>query len=476
MKHVKIAPMFMISIMVLAGVGVSYAHWEEKLFVEGIMYTDDIDPYFHDAVSNDPCDYAQFGMVLDPWECGYWPPGSRVYDQWVGDRKNKDVGCTDIELDTGGTTATITVRDAYPCYYSHVYWEINNAGSVPVNLVSYKLTNLSFAVDTTGDGNNDIDVVIPKNKNLVINTEYYVKWNDDQSVVIREGAPANPDNWDFMIMPTGDFAITDQLDPERWIDDGKDHHADPAEAHYTFHADLCIHFLNGCWQLATYDFDLEMVFWNWPELCEIDDFTFHNADLMLVLDKSSSIDATELADLKTAANAFIDAIHSNDAITGQTSFNDNGYMDRHLTSNAAACHAAVNALTTSGYTNLYEGLLLAYNELMAGTYDASLDTAANSFSSVGDREPDGDYPDYIVCITDGYPNRPLGGIDPHILAAGVADDCDSAGIVIYVVGVGTTVDTRTYLMDDIATSHAHYFDAADYDDLEQILIDLVSGP
>jgi uncharacterized protein YegL len=468
MKPTKIGPVFMISIMVLATVGVSYAHWEETLYVSGIMYTDDIHPYFDNPISNDPCG----DFWLDPWEYGVWPNPSTFPDDWQGSRKNKDVGCTNISL-ISETELSIEVNDAYPCYYTHLYWEIKNSGSVPVNLVSYKLVNLSLIADFDGDGVIDVDLVIPKNRDLVIGTEYYIKWADDgQSVWIHEGEPNNPANFDFVIMPTGDFAIGDQLDPERWEQDGQQHHEDPADEDYVFYADLGIHFLNGCWQLVTYDFDIEMVFYNWPELCDVGELPFHNADLMLVLDRSGSIDANELADLKDAAHTFIDAIHADDAITGQTSFETVGHMDLHLTMDKTLAHAAVSGLVTTGWTNLYEGLLLAYTELMLGTYDPMTDPAC-----VGDRIPDGDYPDYIECITDGEPNEPAGG-DPYGLAEGVANDCDAANITIFVLGVGLAPGgaAEIFLENDIATSPSHYYALANMADLEQALLDLVNPP
>jgi uncharacterized protein YegL len=467
MKPTRIGPIFMISIMVLATVGVSYAHWEETLYVSGIMYTDDIHPFFRNPISNDPCGSD---LMLDPWEYGTWNIPSTDYLDWNGGRKIKDVGCTDIEIlpDSEDTELSITVEDAYPCYFSHVYWEIVNDGSVPVNLVSYKLVNLSLVLDTDGDGVPNIDIVIPKNRDLVIDTEYYIKWNDaGDSVWIHEGVPNNPDNFDFSIKPTGDFAIGDQLDPWDWQNDGEEHFAPGTDGHYVFHADLGIHFLNGCWQLATYDFDLEMVFYNWPELCDVGELPFHNADLMLVLDKSGSIDATEMGQLKTGANAFIAAIHMDDAITGQVSFETSAYMDLHLTNNETAAHDAVNNLmTTGGSTNLHDGLLFAYDELMLGTYNPAVDPDPGT--SVGDREPDTDYPDYIVVITDGNWNQ---GGDP----TPVADDCDSENIEIFVLGVGPDVD-GTFLSTYIATTPGHYYTVATMGDLEQALLDIANPP
>jgi hypothetical protein len=242
-----------------------------------------------------------------------------------------------------------------------------------------------------------------------------------------------------------------------------------------------------------YDFDIEMVFWNWPEGdpdtgCDPEDEPAgipHNADLMLVLDTSNSIVIDEMTDLKAAANAFITAIHQDDAITGMTQFNDVGSLELHLTSSEANTHAAINGLPSDGdgWTNMYEGLDLAYDELMLGTYDAGQDTAG---TSVGDRILDSDYPDFIIVITDGETNRPTGDPpnDPMTLAKNVADACDAAGIIVYVVGVGipgttppepwNTMSYEDYLENYIANCPECYFSIDDYSDLQQVLVDLVN--
>ena len=66
------------------------------------------------------------------------------------------------------------------------------------------------------------------------------------------------------------------------------------------------------------------------------------------------------------------------------------------------------------------------------------------------------------------------GGDHAANAAAAAAAAKLAGIEIYVVGVGTTPGTSDYLKLYIATDAAHYFDAADFDDLEAILSGIAS--
>ena len=177
------------------------------------------------------------------------------------------------------------------------------------------------------------------------------------------------------------------------------------------------------------------------------------ADVMLVLDRSSSIDAGELATLKTASLAFVTALApTTDGVhMGQSSFSDNGSLDLHLTEDQTTINAAINALTTSGFTNMKEGINLANGEL------------ANT-NAPPERPL---VPDIMVVVTDGHPNRPI----PSTAAAQAAAEADAAraaGVEIYAVGVGSNVDAN-YLSTEIADDANHYFGAADFDDLEAIL-------
>jgi len=192
-----------------------------------------------------------------------------------------------------------------------------------------------------------------------------------------------------------------------------------------------------------------------PGLCE------KKPDVMLVLDRSGSISAPELVTLKNAGNAFINALNlsATTAHSGQSSFATLGSLDLQLTDDPTAAHNAVNALVTGGFTNLFQGLSLADTELQ----------------SVRDRA-DGTSPDFVVVITDGEPNRPAPPANAQALAAAEADDLRAHGVVVYVVGVGVTPANETYLKTQIADDAAHYFPAANFADLEDILEGIANCP
>jgi uncharacterized protein YegL len=461
MKQVKFGAIFMISIMGLAAIGVSYAHWEETLYIRGFMYTDDIDPAFITAISNDP---SGVGFMPDPWECGVWDRPSEDIDGWHGARKLKNVGSTDVDILPGlqgeeDHLLRITIQDAYPCYYTHPYFEIANYGSVPVNLYSYRITRFSFDEDIT-DGINP--VIVDRNVDLMqAGTIYYIRWivNAAGDLVPQVATNVNnPDNWDFSIERTDFYEMGTQLDPWRWgHNDGYllGDHINPDDYTDKLYGDLCIHFLNSCEQLALYDFQIELVFWNWPEGGEGCDNEYGigcNGDLMLCLDSSGSIDEDNRILATTAAQGFANTLMLDNAQIGVVNFSNNAILQQPLTNVLGDILTGI-ANSYSGYdptwgTNLHDGLVLCHDELTNHDRD------------------DMDYPDYIVIITDGLYN--IGGDPQPVADAAKADD-----ITIFVIGIGG-VD-QTYC-ENLASSPDHYFPAADWTVLQDILEGLINCP
>jgi uncharacterized protein YegL len=180
-----------------------------------------------------------------------------------------------------------------------------------------------------------------------------------------------------------------------------------------------------------------------------------NLDLMLVLDRSGSIDSGELTTLKTAANAFVTALAPSPAGVhiGQTSFSTTGTLDRHLSDDAATSTAAINALVSGGSTNLFDGITFATGELA--------NVHAHERPAISD---------VMVIITDGNPNEPGTTQNAETVAKTAADAARVAGIEIFVVGIGGDVDA-TYLKT-IANDDAHYFSATNFSDLEAVLTGL----
>jgi len=141
-------------------------------------------------------------------------------------------------------------------------------------------------------------------------------------------------------------------------------------------------------------------------------------DVMLVLDRSGSMGGTPLANLKIAANAFVDLIEdTNDGLppgitvfsrVGVVSFAATASLNQALTTDLDAVRAAINGLAASGTTAIGDGINLAQAQL-------------------GGSEPL--RPKVMIVVTDGVNNA---GANP-VTAANAAK---GAGTEIFVIGFG----------------------------------------
>ena len=194
-----------------------------------------------------------------------------------------------------------------------------------------------------------------------------------------------------------------------------------------------------------------------PEPCE------KKPDVMLALDRSGSINSSELSQLKSAANDFIDSLSpaADEAHVGMVSFSTSSTLNTHLTDDGTSVQAAINALTSGGLTNL----------------QSAINNASGELANPGDGHDraDGDSPDFMVIITDGNPNEPGSDANARAVAAAAADAARAAGTTVYVLGVGNDVDD-TYLENEIADDAAHYFSVANFGDLSTILNEIANCP
>lgn len=173
-------------------------------------------------------------------------------------------------------------------------------------------------------------------------------------------------------------------------------------------------------------------------------------DIMLVLDRSGSMDGQPLTDLKTAANGFVDIIDeasdgvlngviANGSQISVVSFAGSASVDQALTTNANAVKSAINALVASGLTNHEAAISTAQAQLAAGIATNTKD---------------------MIIFTDG---QTTAGGDPDDDAAAAR----AAGTEIFAIGLGT-VDVGQ--LNDWATDpdSEHVFIAPSSGDLDTI--------
>ena len=231
----KLGLLLMVLIFVIGGLGVGYATWSETLTISGEVATGDIDPVFVGADSNDACGFSS----NDPTGCGTWDFSSTV--TWDGTRRDKDVGCTTASVNSQDPTLLgICITNAYPCYYGNAWFEIENQGSVPVNLVGLKLVEISGPT---------VGRYWVKDIDLVSCNWYYVRLSD--GYVSPPNTPFT--DYDFALHVSNLGPLPIQLDPvEGDLPDTE------------MFGDLCFHLGQGAEQDADYDFTVELIFNNWP--------------------------------------------------------------------------------------------------------------------------------------------------------------------------------------------------------------------
>ena len=193
------------------------------------------------------------------------------------------------------------------------------------------------------------------------------------------------------------------------------------------------------------------------------DIVSHPTDIVLVLDRSGSMQGTPLANMKTGAKTFIRIIQeaTGGVPTGQigfgsrigiVSFSDTAVADTQLITDVDTLNSAVDGLTAGGRTNHADAFTKAV-ELF---------------------EPQSGSEQIIVLFTDG--NTTAGGPPAPVAAAAKAQ-----GIIIYCIGLvgsdGVDVDTLNEWATDPDASHVAVTpDAADLEALFAQLAANISRP
>lgn len=170
------------------------------------------------------------------------------------------------------------------------------------------------------------------------------------------------------------------------------------------------------------------------------------SDIALVLDVSSSMSGEPLDQMKAAAQEFADATAGESTREGLIAYNGSADVLMNLTSDAVALADTAYELSSSGSTNIEDGLVKASQMLAPGA---------------GTRK-------IIVLMSDGAPNEGKTGDELIAYASGLKE----SGIKIYTVGFNEGAEGYE-LLYAIASDGCHYeIDSAD--DLSDFFTDIAS--
>ncbi|MFN8484009.1 MAG: vWA domain-containing protein [Anaerolineae bacterium] len=164
------------------------------------------------------------------------------------------------------------------------------------------------------------------------------------------------------------------------------------------------------------------------------------ADVMLVIDRSGSMDGQKIADARAAAKGFVDRMDLTTGQVGLVSFSDTASLDQVLTQNAGPVRTAIDALVADGSTNIADAITLAQGELVGPRHRPANQRV-------------------LILMSDG---QPTAGGDPRAAATAAK----AAGTRIFTIGLGGDVDPN--LMRDLASSPADYYFAPDSSRLDAI--------
>jgi Tol biopolymer transport system component len=158
----------------------------------------------------------------------------------------------------------------------------------------------------------------------------------------------------------------------------------------------------------------------------------NESDILLVVDRSGSMaDNNKLNDAKAAVTTFANLTNAPPDQLGLVSFSTSATLDQPLTTNKAAVISATQALAAGGSTRIDLALLQARLELTSTRHIIS-------------------HAKIIILLTDGLQSQT--GNDPVLAEAAAAK---AEGATIFTIGLGPDVDAS--LLQQVATSPAHYF-------------------
>ncbi len=236
----KIGLLSLALVLALGSLGIGYAHWTDTLQIKGDINNGWVDVNFASQYDNDP------GDMNDPMGPGSWQFTAIGVPVWQGDRYDKDVASTtstfsrwDGEWPSDrGNEAEIVITNGYPSYWGSVMWDIENNGSIPVELWTMSLV----AVDGPGAPWTTLGQA------LEIGIRYYVDADADGQIDQTLDAG---DDFSFILSAHN----LEQLDPYT--------------AAWNFpkgYLDITVHVEQDSEEKAGYDFAIDYVFANWNEV------------------------------------------------------------------------------------------------------------------------------------------------------------------------------------------------------------------
>ncbi len=163
--------------------------------------------------------------------------------------------------------------------------------------------------------------------------------------------------------------------------------------------------------------------------------TSDERDIVVVLDKSGSMDGEPMDETIEATQKFISTVLEEDASIGVVAYSDQAGVVNDFSMNADVLHTSVDAVSSGGGTNMEDGLATAYEMLRSSNAEKRI----------------------IVLMSDGMPNA--GKVGEELTQ--YAEQLRQEDIYIYTLGFFSSLDDgqraeAQSLLEGIASEGCHY--------------------
>jgi hypothetical protein len=182
----KIGLLLLALVVALGGLGVGYALWYKVLYVNGTVYTGEVNAIFVEAFTDDDGSIDDVDKDADddggpgagPWYDAHGSASSEDPSSAGPNptRYDKDVGKSTVVIDTDPQVLLVTLDDVYPSYWTTIWFDIKNNGSVPVMINELKITPDNFTLASAADADDG---------------EIWIDWSE-----LYVGLQLDPYEWD----------------------------------------------------------------------------------------------------------------------------------------------------------------------------------------------------------------------------------------------------------------------------------------